>query len=67
MLVNKVSYRVEILFQDVQILKQDKWDNAVRNVLIWWMEWMFWWWIDGMMPYECEYIVNFVIQMNDVE
>ena len=28
-MLNKVSYSVEILIQDVQILKQDKWDNAV--------------------------------------
>ena len=37
MMLNKISYSVEILFQDVQILKQDKWDNAVGYVLIWWI------------------------------
>ena len=28
-MLNKISYSVEILFQDVQILKQDKYNNAV--------------------------------------
>ena len=38
MMLNKIWYRVDILFQDVWILKQDKWDNADDIELFWWMQ-----------------------------